>query len=98
MRVRERTTSVIVARAAAQAGILPRRLTIGNFRARQREATPGSAPRQCVFRPERMGALSPQTLGGSGVSLNIYTKDCDAMFKRAVAAGATVNMPLPDVL
>ncbi len=43
-----------------------------------------------------MGAVSPQTLGGSPVSLNIYTEDCDAMFKRAVAAGATVKMPLAD--
>jgi len=43
------------------------------------------------------GAISPQTLGGSGVSLNIYTEDCDAMFKRAVAAGATVKMPLTDM-
>jgi PhnB protein len=44
-----------------------------------------------------MGAVSPQTLGGSPVSLNIYTEDCDAMFKRAVAAGATVKMPLMDM-
>ena len=44
-----------------------------------------------------MGAISPQTLGGSPVSLNIYTEDCDAMFKRAVAAGATVKMPLTDM-
>jgi uncharacterized glyoxalase superfamily protein PhnB len=44
-----------------------------------------------------MGAVSPQTLGGSPVSLNIYTEDCDAMFKRAVAAGATVKMPLADM-
>jgi len=43
------------------------------------------------------GAVSPQTLGGSPVSLNIYTEDCDAMFKRAVAAGATVKMPLEDM-
>ena len=44
-----------------------------------------------------MGAVSPQTLGGSPVSLNIYTEDCDAMFKSAVAAGATVKMPLADM-
>ena len=43
------------------------------------------------------GAISPQTLGGSGVSLNIYTEDCDTMFKRALAAGATVKMPLTDM-
>jgi PhnB protein len=44
-----------------------------------------------------MGAVSPQTLGGSPVSLNIYTEDCDAMFRRALAAGATVKMPLEDM-
>ena len=43
------------------------------------------------------GAVSPQTLGGSPVSLNIYTEDCDAMFKRAVAGGATVKMPLDNM-
>ena len=44
-----------------------------------------------------MGALSPQSLGGSPITLNIYTEDCDAMFNRAVAAGATVKMPLADM-
>ena len=44
-----------------------------------------------------MGAISPQALGGSPVSLNIYTEDCDATVKRAVAAGATVKMPLADM-
>ena len=43
-----------------------------------------------------MGTVSPQTLGGSAVSLNLYTEDCDATFKSAVAAGATVKMPLAD--
>ena len=44
-----------------------------------------------------MGAKSPQALGGSPVSLNIYTEDCDAMFKKAIAAGATVKMPLDNM-
>jgi len=44
-----------------------------------------------------MDAFSPQKLGGSPVSLNIYTEDSDAMFKRAIAAGATVKMPLTDM-
>ena len=43
------------------------------------------------------GAVSPETLGGSPVSLNIYTEDCDAMFQRAVKAGAKVKMPLADM-
>lgn len=44
-----------------------------------------------------MGAISPQTLGGSPVSLNIYTEDCDATVKNAVAAGATIEAPLMDM-
>ena len=44
-----------------------------------------------------MGARSPQALGGSPVSLNIYTEDCDAMFKKAIAAGGTVKMPLDNM-
>jgi len=42
------------------------------------------------------GALSPQSLNGSPVTLNLYVEDCDAVFNRAVAAGATVGMPLAD--
>ena len=43
-----------------------------------------------------MGNVSPQSLGGTAVSLNLYTTDCDATFKTAIAAGATVKMPLAD--
>jgi uncharacterized glyoxalase superfamily protein PhnB len=44
-----------------------------------------------------MGAPSPQTLGGSPVSLMHYVKDVDAVFARAVAAGATPVMPPADM-
>jgi uncharacterized glyoxalase superfamily protein PhnB len=43
-----------------------------------------------------MGTPAPQTLGGSPVVLNIYVDDVDSLFKQAVAAGATVTMPLAD--
>ncbi len=36
-----------------------------------------------------MGASSPETLGGSTVSLLFYVPDVDAAYARAVAAGAT---------
>ena len=42
------------------------------------------------------GNKSPQTLGGSAGGLCIYVEDCDALFDRAVAAGATVMKPLAD--
>ncbi len=45
--------------------------------------------------PEMGGcSASPQTLGGSPVTLNIYTENVDQLFNRAVSAGATVTMPL----
>jgi len=41
-----------------------------------------------------MGTPAPQTLGGSPVVLNINVEDVDALWNRAVAAGAKVTMPL----
>jgi len=42
------------------------------------------------------GGLSPLSVGGSGVTIHIYTEDVDAAFDRAVDAGAKVTMPLMD--
>jgi PhnB protein len=38
-----------------------------------------------------MGAKSAKALGGSPVSMWVYVEDCDAVFKRAIAAGAQVK-------
>src|SRR5207253_994829 len=38
-----------------------------------------------------MGAKGPKSLGGSPASFWIYVEDCDALFNRAIAAGATVS-------
>jgi PhnB protein len=38
------------------------------------------------------GALSPKSLNGTGVTLHLYVGDVDAVFNRAVDAGATVKM------
>lgn len=43
-----------------------------------------------------IGARSPQTIGGSPVSILLYVEDVDAVFNQAVAAGATVQRPLQD--
>jgi PhnB protein len=43
-----------------------------------------------------MGGLSPTSLGGSPVTLHLTVPDVDAAFERAVAAGATVVMPVED--
>jgi PhnB protein len=43
-----------------------------------------------------MGAKSPTTLGGTPFGLMLYVSDSDAVFHRAVAAGATVERPIID--
>ena len=40
---------------------------------------------------EQWGNLSPQTVGGSPVSLCLYVEDVDAVFAKALEAGATVT-------
>jgi uncharacterized glyoxalase superfamily protein PhnB len=39
---------------------------------------------------------SPASLGGTSITLHLYVRDVDALFGRAVAAGATVLMPVAD--
>lgn len=39
------------------------------------------------------GALSPETIGGTTASIMFYTDDVDAVFNRAVAAGAKSETP-----
>lgn len=41
-----------------------------------------------------MGALSPQTLGGTPVSIYIYVEDVDALARQAEKAGAKVLRPV----
>ena len=43
-----------------------------------------------------MGHKSPQTLGGTAITLMFYVPDVDAQFANAVAAGGTVKQALKD--
>ena len=43
-----------------------------------------------------MDARSPQSLGGSPVSIHLYVEDADLVFTQAVAAGATIKRPMAD--
>jgi PhnB protein len=43
-----------------------------------------------------MGVLSPQSVGGTSSVLNLYVEDVDALWERAVGAGAEVLHPLGD--
>lgn len=46
--------------------------------------------------PER-GVMSPTHYGGPTSSLMLYVPDADAVFRQAVAAGATALMPVTDM-
>jgi PhnB protein len=40
--------------------------------------------------------VAPSTLGGTTVTMHLYVRNVDAVFTRAVEAGATVVMPIAD--
>jgi PhnB protein len=44
-----------------------------------------------------MGGRGPLAIGGTPVTLALYVKDVDRAFAQAVAAGATVRMPVADM-
>ena len=43
-----------------------------------------------------MKSLSPESIGGSPISLYVYVKDVDGVFNQAVSEGATVIHPVKD--
>jgi PhnB protein len=43
-----------------------------------------------------MNCKGPLTIGGTPFTLHLYVEDADAVFDQAVAAGATVIMPIDD--
>ena len=44
----------------------------------------------------QMGARGPRAIGGTPVSLHVYVEDSDAVFERAVQAGAKALQPVED--
>ena len=56
----------------------------------------GDSPIMLADEATEMGYKSPQTLGGSPVSIALYVKDVDAVFNQAVAEGATIKEALQD--
>jgi len=46
--------------------------------------------------PDMGGAPTPKALGGSAVTLMVYVEDVDAVFARAISAGATEIAPVQD--
>ncbi len=45
---------------------------------------------------EAWNIISPLTLGGSGVSLNVYVNDCDTVFAAMLADGSEQLSPMED--
>ena len=56
----------------------------------------GDSPIMLADESPEMGARSPQSFGGSPVSILLYVEDVDAIFTQAVAAGAKVRRPVAD--
>jgi PhnB protein len=56
----------------------------------------GDSPIMLADEFAEMGYKSPQTLGGSPVSIMIYVADVDTVFDQAVAAGGKVQRPVKD--
>ena len=56
----------------------------------------GDSPIMLADEYPPMGYNSPQTVGGSPVSLMIYVEDVDTVFNRAVEVGATVKEAVAD--
>jgi PhnB protein len=56
----------------------------------------GDSPIMLADEHPHMGFRSPQSLGGTPVSMVLYVEDVDKRFSQAVAAGATVMRPVKD--
>jgi len=63
---------------------------------RHAEITIGDSRVMVADEHPEVGALAPETVGGSPVGLHLYVEDVDAVVAKAVAAGATLTRPVAD--
>ena len=56
----------------------------------------GDSPIMLADEVPGMGFRSPESIGGSPVSILLYVEDVDSVFNEAVAAGAKVQRPVAD--
>ena len=72
------------------------RLAMPDGRIGHAEMRIGSAGMMLADEFPEMGIKSPQSYGGSGVTLLFYVRDVDAAAERAIQAGAKVKRPVKD--
>ena len=56
----------------------------------------GDSPIMLADEHPEIGAVSPQTLGGTATSIMIYVDDVDKIFKQAIEAGGLEKRPVQD--
>ncbi|MDB6022105.1 MAG: Glyoxalase/bleomycin resistance protein/dioxygenase [Pedosphaera sp.] len=56
----------------------------------------GNSPVMLADESPQMNTRSPQSLGGSPISILLYVEDVDALVKQAIAAGAKIDRPIED--
>jgi PhnB protein len=72
------------------------RMELPDGRVMHAEITIGGAHLMLHDEMPEWKALGPKTLGGTPSSIMLYVADADAVFKRAVDAGATAEMGVAD--
>jgi len=72
------------------------RMAEPNGRIGHAEIRIGDSPIMLADEMPEMGFRSPESLGGSPVSILLYVEEVDAVFNQAVAAGAKVQRPVAD--
>lgn len=65
-------------------------------RIRHAEVVIGDSPVMLTDEAPEFGMSGPRSPGGSPVHMFLYIEDADAVFDRAIAAGATELMPVED--
>ena len=72
------------------------RLTAPDGKLGHAEIKIGDSPIMMADEHPEMNALGPEAVGGSPITLLLYVEDVDAMFKQAIASGATEVRPVAD--
>jgi PhnB protein len=72
------------------------RITDANGKVGHAEIRMGDSPIMLSEEMPEMGVRSPESIGGSPVTIHLYVEDVDALVNQAVAAGAKLLRPVED--